>query len=351
MSVVSQILISSYLMASLLLSSAKVEARGTETLAPQTVTTQTVQLTKGGQNRQPLVHKDQGFFYISRNRLDHKDPQIYYKNFQTGAEKRITHQRGHIIGGIWMQDDKLVYASSTDEEKETPLLLRKFFDRVPAEIDTQFFFHLNLKPTEIYSSTFRGLDIVRLSNHMGMDAFPAYHPKKKTLYFSRFDDQQINIYSQRTGSTLKPKRALKTYGHDLGLKLSPKEDQFVWYRFSPDFKTSQLMLSGVNLKSPKYLTLDSGIHWTPSWHPNQKSILYSAKKRNDKNYNIYEIDIATECERKITREEGDEFYPVSSNDGTKILFTATKSGSEQIHQMDYPTTPIDCSKPQTTAAN
>ena len=96
------------------------------------------------------------------------------------------------------------------------------------------------------------------------------------------------------------------------------------------------MIADHKLKESRLLTTDTGIQWTPSWHPNGKTVLFSAKKQADKNYNLYELTIASGCQRKITSIPGDEFYPVVSADGNKILFTATTTGREQIHQMNYP---------------
>ena len=226
------------------------------------------QLTTNGYNRQPLFVADDEIVYVSRNRVEHKDPQIYKRNLITGKEKRITFQRGHIINGVWLSGNKkLVFASSTDEDKETPHLLKKYIKRYPASIDTEFFFHLNLKPTEIYSTKTDGTDINRLSYHPGFDAFPAYDDKKRVLYFSRLENGKINIYSQAFGSKVPAKMVMDTFGHDLGLQISPKKDKMTWYRFSPDFNSSQIMMANMGFKNQKLMTIDSGIQWTPQLAP------------------------------------------------------------------------------------
>ena len=301
------------------------------------------QLTTLGKNRQPLIVDGQGILYISRDRKDHKDPQIYFKSFLTGEEKRLTFQRGHIINGLWLnKDQKIVYASSTDEEKETPFALRKYI-RYPASIDTHFFFHLSLKPTESYTSQVDGTNVKRISKHSGFDAFPAYIESKDKLLFSRLEKGKINIFSRplKAAKRHSGKKLIDTQGHDLGLQLSPTQNHLVWYRFSPDFKGSQLMMSKNDFKDLKMLTADDGISWSPTWHPSEETIFYSARRGQDKSFNLYEVSVKKGCQRKITSLPGDEFYPTVSTDGLSILFTATKSGSEQIHKMPYPT-PFEC---------
>lgn len=96
------------------------------------------------------------------------------------------------------------------------------------------------------------------------------------------------------------------------------------------------MKSSLDFKNPDFLTLDSGVSWSPTWHPNGETVLYSAKLDNAKDYDLYEVSVKNSCKRKITSYEGDEFFPTVSPDGKTLLFTTTQSGKEQIHQLDYP---------------
>ena len=96
------------------------------------------------------------------------------------------------------------------------------------------------------------------------------------------------------------------------------------------------MLTNTEFKDPSFLTLDSGVSWSPSWHPNNDTVVYSAKVDDSKNYDLFEVSVTQKCKRQITSFEGDEFYPTVSPDGKKLLFTSTQNGKEQIHQLDYP---------------
>lgn len=299
------------------------------------------QITNVGQNRQAQFITDEDIVFISRSRNDHKDPQLYFKNLRKNKEKRITHQRGEINGGVIVNNQgKIIYSSTTDEEKETPFILKNYLDRFPSSVKNDHFFHLNFAPQEIYASQIDGTKIERLTEYPGFDGTPTYLEDKDRIYFSRWTGQQISIFAKSLSKHIEPWKLMKTTGNDLGLQLSPNKRQFVWSRFSPDFKSSQLLLSDLNFKNPEFLTLESGINWSPVWHPNGKTIIYSARNGHKGDFDLHEVSADGKCTRQLTSYAGDEFFPSVSPNGHKLMFTSTKTGREQIHEITYPTTPI-----------
>ena len=54
------------------------------------------------------------------------------------------------------------------------------------------------------------------------------------------------------------------------------------------------------------------------------------------NFDLFEVSLDGNCQRQITALPGDESFPTISPDGKTILFTATQSGSQQIHTLPYP---------------
>ncbi|MEM7645638.1 MAG: hypothetical protein AAF203_01900, partial [Pseudomonadota bacterium] len=309
---------------------------------PLVISRPSQQVTKLGKNRQPLFISNTGVLYVSQKRPQHQGPQLYFLDLATGKEKRISHQKGEVsIGMAHGGHGRFFYSSSTDEDKETPFILKKYLDRFPSSVESEFFFHVDFRPQEIYSSDVDGTNIQRLTNYSGYDGFPYYHQDKDRLYFSRWQEGKMDLFAKSLRKNLAPWKVMKTAGHDMGLQLSPDKTQFVWFRFSPDFKTSQLLLSGTHFKNPHFLTLDAGIHWNPIWHPNGKTVIYSAKIAPTNHFDLYEVSTQGECTRQLTSYDGDEFYPALSPDGKTLLFTSTQTGNEQIHKMGYPG-PIDC---------
>ncbi len=294
-------------------------------------------VTTVGTNRQPLFIDNDQFVFVSSGRKNHKSPQLYIKKVSDAFEKRITHQSGQISSGHFIINDQtLIYSSSTDEDKEYPLALKETIDRFPSSVKSDYFIHADFSPQEIYQSSIDGIDIIRLTDNMGFDGFPVYNPSTRLLYFSSFNKGQISLYSKPLSETQGAVRLLKTNGHDWGLQLSQKNKKFTWSRFSPDFKSSQILIAGLDFRNPQFVTLESGIQWSPVWHPNGETIIYSAKAKNRSDFDLFEIKVDGECQRQITSYEGDEFFPTVSPDGEKILFTATLGGQEQIYKLPYP---------------
>ncbi len=305
-----------------------------------------IKVTKQGKNRQPVFVSDNSFIFVSEGRRFQKDPQLFFYDLEQGKEKRITHQRGQLSNGFYLDETgHIFYTSTTDEEKETPYALKSVMDRYPASVKNDSFFQVEFAPQEVYQSRIDGTEVQRITEYSGFDGFPAYYPKKKQLYFSRWENGKISIYAQSMQGKLAPWKVSKTSGHDIGLKISPEGNEFVWSRFSPDFKSSQILSASADLRNPSYVTLESGVNWAPTWHPNGKSILYSARTSGMRDYDLFEVSANGDCKRQITGYAGDEFFPAVSPDGKTILFTSTMSGGEQIYKVPYPGS-LSCPQPQ-----
>lgn len=295
-----------------------------------------------GNSRQPIFITNDSFVFISQGRESHKGPQLYFKDLKKGKEKRITHQQGSLTNGLYVDDNGLLfYSSTTDEEKETPEALKKYLSRFPSSVKNDSFFHVDFAPQEIYQSRVDGSEIRRITSFSGYDGFPAYLADRKRLYFSRWYNGQVSLFAKSVDKNLAAWKVSKTSGHDLGLQMSPDQTKFTWFRFSPDFKSSQVVVSDLKFKDTDYLTLETGINWSPAWHPNGQSVLYSARNGSMKDFDLFEVSIKGECSRKITSLPGDEFFPTVSPNGKHILFTSTRSGSEQIYKIAYPG-PLRC---------
>jgi Tol biopolymer transport system component len=315
------------------------------TLTEAFVPPEALKITNKGRNTQALFISNDNIVFVSKSRREHQDPQLYFKDLVSGKEKRITYQRGQLSTGFYVeQSGDILYSSTTDEEKETPYALKKYLNRFPASVKNDSFFHVDFSPQEVYRSRIDGSDIQRLTESSGFDGFPVYLKNKDRLYYSKWNKGKISLYAKSLkNENYAPWSVTKTSGHDLGLKLSPKNNQFIWSRFSPDFKSSQVLISNLDFKDLQYITLENGVNWSPSWHPNGTSVIYSARAAHTNNFDLFEVSIDGQCQRQLTSYAGDEFFPTVSPDGKKVLFTSTMSGGEQIYRVEYPG-PLNCEK-------
>lgn len=84
---------------------------------------------------------------------------------------------------------------------------------------------------------------------------------------------------------------------------------------------------------PQLVTRKTPSYWH-GWNPNNKEIIYVAKRADNEPYNIYSADIKTGKEHQITRfsfghVDGPEYSP----DGKYIYYNGSQSGTMQIWRM------------------
>jgi len=84
--------------------------------------------------------------------------------------------------------------------------------------------------------------------------------------------------------------------------------------------------------------ITGAVFTAPAWHPSGKVLYYSKKpkfpdKNGSKYYDIYEYDLSTEKETKIT-ESSRGFSPVFVARDSSIAFLATEDGSQDIFQLN-----------------
>ena len=293
------------------------------------------QITTDGTNRQGIFLSDQTFVYVHSSERFPDESQLFFFDLEKNKAKPITFQRGLIQNGF-VSDQKLYYSSNTDELKESPEALRKFLQRLPSSVRNEALFHIPFGPQELYRSLIDGTSIERLTENKGFDGFPALLPDGNTLVFSRWTNGQLRLMTQKIGQPKVLRMAATTVGHDLGVSLAPNLKSLAWSRISPDFKSSQIVVSDAKFKNLRYATLEKGMNWSPAWHPNSKSILFSSRGSSQTDYDIYEVSLEKDCVRRITNLSGDEYYPSLSPNGKKILFTATHKGSAQLFSQKYP---------------
>jgi len=84
---------------------------------------------------------------------------------------------------------------------------------------------------------------------------------------------------------------------------------------------------------PKLVTEQTPSYWH-GWNPNNKEVVYVAKREDDKPYNLFKADIKTGKEVQVTHfEHGHVDGPEYSPDGEYIYYNGSQSGTMQIWRM------------------
>lgn len=284
------------------------------------VTSLGIQLTRTGDNDSPFLSQDGNqFAFISRNRKNHSQPQVYLFDLTTLKEKRVTYQDGDCRDPILLNDGQtLVYASTTDELKERPILFRKDKTLPP------------LPPTELYLSDISGSEILRLTHREGFDGLAWPLPKRpESLVYSILDGKnlevrQINLKSKKTIPIMaKRNRSVES------LRPSLDGNRWAWIERSP---TAETQVFVGQLDSPKgkdrILTLPKGDYKELVWLGEHKLILNA--KIFKEFYQLYSLDLISECLTPLMDSESDLFSPRVHHGKQGLIFSSSSNGHSQI---------------------
>ena len=312
-----------------------------------------------GKNKQARFSPDGQFIlYISRDRREHKNSQVYEMHMPSGEERRLTFQDGENRDPSYHpRGMKVLYASSTDELKEQSW--RSILKGVDSPLLSE-----SLVSYEIYLSYRNGTQIQRLTKSPSLDANASFHPSGKFFLFSTMRTGQLDIFMmdiegggvsrvlrEPAGSSPSKGAQTKILDQIVG-KTSYVDDEarfswdggsMIWVRYSNTMEESQIYMAKVlgDLKGGvggvKRLTSKRAKYRSPVWHPNNKHVIFSSNGASPDNYELYVMRRDGSCVNRLTYALGDDLDPEVSPDGKKIIFTRYKHKyeDEQIYIMTF----------------
>lgn len=267
--------------------------------------------------------------FLSKDRAQHKNWQLYELNLENFREKRITYHDGDCVEADYSpQGNKILYASTTDEIKERPVLVS------PSGVSP-------LPATELYLSDLKGTDIERLTRRPGYEGQFSWVGAKQFLYNVE-NNQRLEIHSYVLGrgvpsvwqSDTKASLEMPTVDSsgtrtawviarldadpDLGLKIKGK--------------ISSLKIPFQSIQSMQWI---SGIQKIPL-------LLMSARKKDEKYLSAWILDPERKCIASVFREPGDVKDLRTGQTQEKLLFTFQSGENSQLFLREFPPLPTDC---------
>ncbi len=263
--------------------------------------------------------------YSSRKRPGHPQSQIYIYDLETLKERRVTYQDGDCRDPIILKDLKhLVYASTTDELKESPLLLR------PKDASSVYPF------TDLYQSDFSGSDIDRLTQNAGFDGLPVQRiDRPQSITFSRAHDGKLAAYQLNLESKQSVLVLAKKDISIESLQVSPDKKQWAWIERTSDGK-SQVFTGPYSLAASKHVPVElpAGEYKDVQWISPQK-ILMTAKTIK-KYFQFYTYDFEKKCLQSLFDSNTDLSSPRLIAEKQSLIFASSQSGSSQIYYKTLP---------------
>lgn len=264
--------------------------------------------------------------------------QIYTQPLAGGSPKLISSGRGRTTCSYFSPDGKrILYASShLDPNLEETEAAARQQDEEDRKTGRRRRYQWDFDPfMDLFECNLDGKDLERLTQTKGYDAEGAYSPDGKRIAFCSDRDGDPDLYViDADGSHLK--QLTNAPGYDGGPFISPDGQ---WVVFRSDRKKTdhlQIYVIGIDGTNETALTDDEGVNWGPYWHPTKPWIIWSGADHSDPtarpNYDLwmarYEVDggkFSIQKPVRVTDSPASDVLPVFSPDGTKLMWTSTRT--------------------------
>ncbi len=296
------------------------------------------QITFYGQNSQASFSPDgKKIVFTSSHRGEHKNSQVYLLNIESMHEKRVTFQDGSAVSPVVNNDGQtFIYASTTDEIKESPLFI---YNNINTEIKNSkrgvASVHIHqgsdLYPYELYQSSLDGEDVIRLTHSPNLDRNISRYQHRHQRLFTSVRDGNLEIYRYRPHRPSFPLRVTDSQLMDDEAQYSPIGDDYIWVRYSQNFKYSQI-LQASKKKEMKEISFGPYFHINPKWHPDGEFIYFSANGKNHKNFQIYAMKKDGSCKKRLTFNEFSDTYPAVDPQKKYLVFTRESEGKKHLYK-------------------
>ena len=299
------------------------------------------QLTFGGNNAEAYWSFDdeQLIFQSDWERINPQgcDQQFLMDPDVPQTYKLISTGRGRTTCGYFLQDGRIVYASTHAADLACPTLPESQNRYVWPIYDT----------FDIYVANADGTNPEILIGGEGYDAEATASPDGRFLVFTstRSGDLELWRHEIATGELL---QLTNTPGYDGGAFFSRDSQRIVWRASRPQEDelavyqellaeglvepgALNIFVSDIDGTNVQQVTDLSGANWAPSFHPGGEHIIFASNFESVGQgrpvFAIYMVTIATGAIKKITHSETFDAFPMFSFDGTKLAFSSNRNAA------------------------
>lgn len=286
------------------------------------------QLTFLGENDHPRFSPDNiRLIYTSWNRATHKGAQLYELDVLDNKERRVTFSDGDAFDATYLSEAEILYASTTDEIKESPLLNKNFNKDFP--------------PADIYMSDLFGTEILRLTQQPGFDGEPLFapHPTKPFILFSSRRGELLGVYRLDLKHLPVSLVSAEKEKEKRNPSLSPDRTQLIWLEKNLKTGEQSLVLYKLKEKIPFVLKSGEGVYKDLFVAPRPPlRIFYSILRKGEKQYQIEVYDSEKQCTQVVFKGSDSLSAPAVSNEiNERIAFVRLFQDKKQIYLAPLPT--------------
>ncbi|WP_373998309.1 TolB family protein [Bdellovibrio bacteriovorus] len=304
------------------------------------LTKNTKQITFLGDNDHPRFSEDgKRLIYSSRSRASHKGWQVYEMDLENNKERRVTFSDGDAFDAIYISKSEILYASTTDEIKESPLLNKNFDKEFP--------------PSDLYMSDLYGTNILRVTQQPGFDAQPFFvsHATRPSIFFTSRRGELSGIYRLDLKKVPVSLISAEKEKEKRFPAITPDRSQVAWAEKNLKTGEESLVLYNLKTKIPFMLKSNEGNYRDLFFSPrNPQRLFYSILRKGEKRYQIEVYDIDKQCTQVVFKGNDSLFSPAISNEETeRVAFSRLFQDKKQIYIVNLPVDLGPCLEPAAQA--
>ncbi len=273
--------------------------------------------------------------------------QIYTQRLDERTPRRISPGRGRTTCSYFTPDGKkILFASShTDPDVATTELKARELAAQGGRRRYQWDFDPHM---EIYVVDEDGTGMQRLTDSPGYDAEGSYSSDGSQIVFTSDRDGDPDLYIMNAdGSNVR--QITNVDGYDGGPFFSP-DDNWVIFRSDRD-KEHMLQLYAISVDGKRTVQLTDNlnqVNWCPYFHPSGDYLIWAgadySRGPRGAHFQLFTMDIESDATEfkggkitQITHSPKADVLPVFSPDGTKLMWTSTRTadGSSQLWIADW----------------
>ena len=276
--------------------------------------------------------------------------QIFRQPLAGGEPKLISTGRGRTTCSFFTRDAQgILFASShKDPQIDATEAAEKKQLAEDAASGKRRRYSWDFDPwTDIYVGDRDGKNLKQLTTEKGYDAEGAYSPDGTLIAFCSDRDGDPDLYvMDADGKNVR--QLTNEPGYDGGPFISPNGKWVVYRTDRKKAEMLQIHVIGLDGKNDTALTDNVGVNWAPYWHPTKPYIIWTGADHSNPmarpNYDLWlmkyeEKDgkIAPGPITRITDNASADVLPVFSPDGTKLMWTSTRTPdrSSQLFIADF----------------
>lgn len=265
--------------------------------------------------------------------------QIYVQELEDGTPRRISPGRGRTTCSYFSVDGKSLLFASSHSDPQLDVTEKKARD-LAAEGGRRRY-QWDFDPhMDIYTVDLDGTGLKRLTDAPGYDAEGSYSSDGKQIVFTSSRDGDPDLYIMDADGT-NVRQITNKDGYDGGPFFSP-DNKWVIFR-SDRQKEHMLQLFAVSADGKTEVQLTDNlnqVNWCPYFHPSGDYLVWAGADYSEgpgpkSKFQLFTLELKHENGRlsagdvsQVTHEASQDVLPVFSPDGTKLMWTSTRSEDE-----------------------